>query len=114
MSAKKAIRLYCLWCTKDQRVEIKECPANDCPVHRFRMGETIQGDSKQKAVKEKCKNCIDTNRTSICIEKSCPLWAYRTGRNSNRAKLENKVKKILTEEHLAKLKQGRTRLNKPS
>jgi hypothetical protein len=34
----KAIRLKCLDCCCGQKLEVKFCPSDDCPLHPFRMG----------------------------------------------------------------------------
>ena len=34
----KAIRAHCLWCCLDQPREVRLCPADDCPLHRYRLG----------------------------------------------------------------------------
>ena len=38
ITRKKAIRLKCLDCCAGQQKEVKLCPAEDCPLYRFRMG----------------------------------------------------------------------------
>lgn len=35
----KAIRLKCLDCTCNQPAEVRRCPAQDCPLWRYRMGK---------------------------------------------------------------------------
>jgi len=37
---RKMIRRMCLHCCGDQVLEVKECPANDCPLWPARMGRT--------------------------------------------------------------------------
>ncbi len=37
---KKAIRKYCMWCTVDQRKEIRLCPSITCPLWSYRKGQT--------------------------------------------------------------------------
>lgn len=34
----KAIRAKCLDCTCDQPAEVRRCPAENCPLHPYRMG----------------------------------------------------------------------------
>lgn len=34
----KAIRLKCLDCCADQSAEVRKCPAEHCPLWRYRMG----------------------------------------------------------------------------
>ena len=98
MSAKTTIRKYCLWCCMDSYKEVTLCPSTDCAIWPFREGETIQGQSKQKAIKRKCEDCLNVSvRTSICKEKKCQLYPYREG---HRPKSEDHVKKILTPEQI--------------
>ena len=47
VSRSKAIRLKCLDCCCDQAAEVRKCPAEDCPLWRFRMGREIKGDSSE-------------------------------------------------------------------
>lgn len=35
----KAIRAKCLDCCCDQIEEVKQCPAEECPLHPFRLGK---------------------------------------------------------------------------
>ena len=54
----KAIRLKCLDCCCDQRTEVKNCVAKECPLWRFRMGKEERDENfkprprKKKEVKE--------------------------------------------------------------
>ena len=34
----KAIRAHCLWCCNDSFQEVRSCPADTCPLWRFRFG----------------------------------------------------------------------------
>ncbi len=43
----KAIRLKCLDCCCGQAAEVRKCPAEDCPLWRFRMGREIKDDSSE-------------------------------------------------------------------
>lgn len=38
ISRTKAIRYKCLDCCSYQSNEVRDCPAKDCPLWRFRMG----------------------------------------------------------------------------
>jgi len=100
MSAKKAIRAYCLWCVLDKFKEVRECPADDCPIWPFREGLSFKGESKQKAVRKRCEDCIQTKFTGTCKQKKCPLYLYREG---HRPIAEGHVKKIIPPEQLAKM-----------
>lgn len=35
----KAIRQYCLDCCLESAMEVKLCPAEECPLHPFRFGK---------------------------------------------------------------------------
>ncbi len=35
----KKIRLYCLWCTNKQPVEVAACPSIECPLWHYRSGK---------------------------------------------------------------------------
>lgn len=39
VSRSKAIRLKCLDCCGGQTAEVRKCPAQDCPLWRYRMGK---------------------------------------------------------------------------
>ena len=39
VSRSKAIRLKCLDCCCGQPAEVRRCPAQDCPLWRYRMGK---------------------------------------------------------------------------
>ena len=39
---RKMIRRMCLHCCGDQVLEVKECPANDCPLWPARLGKAKQ------------------------------------------------------------------------
>ena len=34
----KSIRRYCLTCCLENSAEVRRCPAEDCPLHPYRMG----------------------------------------------------------------------------
>ncbi len=36
VTRQKAIRYHCKWCTKDQTVEIRLCPAIECSLYPYR------------------------------------------------------------------------------
>lgn len=109
MSAKKAIREFCLSCTLNSYTEVRECPSEDCAIWNFREGLTIKGESKQKAIRKKCEDCIQTNRTRMCEDKKCPLYPYREG---HRPVEEGHVKKVISPEHLKKLSENRPKKRK--
>jgi hypothetical protein len=44
----KAIRLKCLDCCAGQSAEVRKCPAEQCPLWRFRMGREIKDDTSEE------------------------------------------------------------------
>ena len=44
----KAIRLKCLDCCADQSAEVRKCPAEHCPLWRYRMGKEENDELKYK------------------------------------------------------------------
>lgn len=38
MTPIKAIRAYCMSCCRENRAEVRACPAAACPLHPYRMG----------------------------------------------------------------------------
>lgn len=56
----KAIRAKCLDCCCSNAVEVKLCPASDCPLHAFRMGKNPfhklnLTDEQRKAISERMR-----------------------------------------------------------
>lgn len=41
----KAIRLKCLDCCAGNTTEVRKCPADHCPLWRYRMGKEIKDDN---------------------------------------------------------------------
>jgi len=90
--------------------EVTRCTALDCAIYPFREGLTFKGLSKQRAVREKCKDCLQSTLTKTCVDKTCPLFDYRDGhRPKNESSEEGQIapKRVLTPENLEKLKAGR-------
>lgn len=46
VSRAKAIRLKCLDCCGGQSAEVRRCPAQDCPLWRYRMGREENDELK--------------------------------------------------------------------
>ena len=44
----KAIRLKCLDCSAGQLSEVRKCPAEHCPLWRYRMGKEIKDDKNSE------------------------------------------------------------------
>ena len=45
VSRSKAIRLKCIDCCAGQATEVRKCPAENCPLWRFRMGREIKDEN---------------------------------------------------------------------
>lgn len=46
MTPLKAIRAKCLDCCAGQIIEVRLCPAEDCPIHEYRMGHNPKRKGK--------------------------------------------------------------------
>ena len=44
VSRSKAIRLKCIDCCAGQIAEVRKCPAEQCPLWRYRMGKEIRDE----------------------------------------------------------------------
>jgi hypothetical protein len=87
-------------------IEITKCPAEDCPIWPFREGLTFKGESKQKAIRRKCTDCLQNTITGKCKEKKCQLFMYREGK---RPVSSDHVKRIISPEHLERLQAANPR-----
>jgi len=96
----KSVRKYCLWCCCNNESEVKQCPATNCALHKFRLGK---GNISVKDIRAKCIDCSggELNRVKDCPfskaltpEQSkkpdsnsgnypCSLYPYRMGHNPN-------------------------------
>lgn len=83
MTAKKSIKAYCRWCCCGSDSEVTVCPIEECPLYEFRKGATIKGVSKQKAIRDRCHECMQTIQSSKCKQTDCDLWPYRDGHRPN-------------------------------
>lgn len=50
VSRSKAIRLKCIDCCGGNMAEVRKCPAEHCPLWRYRMG---------KEIKDTCEEIVD-------------------------------------------------------
>ena len=57
VSRSKAIRLKCLDCCAGQAAEVRKCPAESCPLWRFRMGK--EENDELKPVRKNSKKSDD-------------------------------------------------------
>lgn len=82
-----SIRRYCMWCTKNQFEEIRECPSTECPLWGFRLSKKPDGSkSSLKTVRAKCLDCVGGNANAVndCKETECSIHCYRFGKNLDR------------------------------
>ena len=54
----KAIRAMCLECVGYVSDEVKACTIPDCPLYPFRLGRSVKGKSRLKAIKQHCHECM--------------------------------------------------------
>ena len=45
----KAIRAFCLQCTCEDKLWIRQCPSKDCPLHKYRMGRNPNRKKKEES-----------------------------------------------------------------
>ena len=81
----KAIRLHCLYCSKDQPSEVRACPATKCPSWKYRCGIPKGADrvSRLKIIRAQCLDCVgggfQPSLVKDCDHEDCSLWIYRMG-----------------------------------
>ena len=47
VSRSKAIRLKCIDCCGGNMAEVRKCPAENCPLWRFRMGREVKDENSE-------------------------------------------------------------------
>ena len=67
-SPTKSVRLYCLSCCCESSMEVKLCPAIECPLHPFRMGKNPY--RKTKTLTEEQKQRMAEGRERFNLSKS--------------------------------------------
>lgn len=53
VSRSKAIRLKCIDCCCGNMAEVRNCPATNCPLWRYRMGHEENDELKPKKISSK-------------------------------------------------------------
>ncbi len=66
----KSVRKFCLDCCGESQRAVKLCPAESCPIHRFRMSK---GRIKLRDIRLKCLDCSGQSPKDV---KTCPFGAY--------------------------------------
>lgn len=94
LSPMNAIRQECLGCCGDQALEVRECPATECPIHAYRFGKNpakrpAQYRTSLRAIRGKCVDCSGFFEPAVndCQLTDCALWPYRKGHNPSRSGL---------------------------
>lgn len=70
-SPAKAIRAYCLACCRESLQEVRLCPAEECPLHAFRMGKNPY--RRSHALTDEQKNALHRGRDEFNTSKSIPM-----------------------------------------
>jgi len=88
LSPLKSIRAFCLECCAGQRIEVRKCPAQNCPLHSLRFGRRPKrySISVLKSIRQKCLDCSGFVLKEVrkCTFVHCPLYPFRQGRNPHR------------------------------
>lgn len=50
VSRSKAIRLKCIDCCCGNMAEVRKCPAETCPLWRYRMGRELRDDTLEENI----------------------------------------------------------------
>ena len=70
-SPAKAIRAYCLSCCCESQQEVRLCPAEECPLHAFRMGKNPY--RRSHVLTDEQKNALHRGRDEFNTSKSIPM-----------------------------------------
>ena len=70
-SPAKAIRAYCLECCCESTQEVRLCPAEECPLHAFRMGKNPY--RRSHALTDEQKNALHRGRDEFNTSKTIPM-----------------------------------------
>ena len=107
-TASNSIRRYCLGCSGESALYVRDCRTVDCPLWIFRMGhEANENECKvaiinhlgevtgheappvapkrqprTKAIRARCLDCAGEGPSCVtsCRVPQCALWPYRMGR----------------------------------
>ena len=86
----KAIRAMCLECVEYVSDEVKACTIPDCLLYPFRLGRSVKGKSRLKAIKQHCRKCMGGSSKMVAERPSgprpgCSVFEYRFGKNPKMA-----------------------------
>lgn len=90
----KSIGYRCLDCGGGSCAERKNCPVDDCILHKLRMGRRPNNLEDKtptlKVIRRYCLWCMcdQPNEVKLCPSKDCPLYPFRFGKNPYRSKKE--------------------------
>ena len=74
----KAIRLKCLDCCCGSSTEVRKCPAEDCPLWRYRMGNEKKAQGANFAEKKSGGLCSTTPEYKAKITHGTQPWRRYT------------------------------------
>lgn len=90
-----AIQAFCRACMGSNPLLVGACASTSCKFHQYRCGTIEAGADRRllRIIKTYCtESCLPTEDAANCVAgqgylgmASCPLWAYRQGRNPARA-----------------------------
>ena len=84
----RLIRVKCLSCCLSSAPEVRNCSAESCPLHPFRMGknpDALKGrlSAPARAIRKKCREC-DPEKLCDAAYDDCPLWNFTHTRKKRR------------------------------
>ena len=94
LTPSEAVHEYCRQCVCGSKYfvpkEVEDCKGIDgflgpCMLYEYRMGKRIS----VKSIRKHCVDCHGGENTGECEIYSCPLFAYRQGKNPNRSGMGN-------------------------
>lgn len=93
-SPMKAIRVRCLEFVGYIADEVRNCTAPDCPLYPFRLGRSVRGKSRLKAIRKHCLTCMGGSPPLVVdcpsgpqmakSDSGCPVFGFRFGKNPKR------------------------------
>lgn len=93
LSRTKAVRDKCFDCSGFDRVEVRNCKHEECPLHPYRTTRsTTKKSGRPQAVRDYCLGCSGGNvvERARCESVNCPLHPFRTAQALKEAKMQNK------------------------
>ncbi|HGJ65017.1 TPA: hypothetical protein ENS27_06450 [bacterium] len=98
MTPSKSVRAYCLDCCCGSAYEVKLCPAGDCPIHPYRLGNRPSNcvPLSVKTIRARCIDCSGGSEKDVaeCWNTECALYPFRMGKNPNRTGIGGNLKSL--------------------